>query len=149
MIMRIRSSRLLTVGVFSTLFLLLSVGEAFAWTATYLGGNKWAITCAGGNAYSYSGSSAGLDTVGPALCPADSTNNPAWKVLPKGVSRGVPRSVDRAILLNKKEIGDNGPRSTLRTYPPHGYPCLGCVPCPAPSTDYCDIENKNSVLLGQ
>jgi hypothetical protein len=29
-----------------------------------------------------------------------------------------------------------------KRYPPHGYPCLGCYPCP-PS--YCDNDNKRVI----
>jgi hypothetical protein len=29
-------------------------------------------------------------------------------------------------------------------YPPHGYPCLCCVPCPGNPTEFCDIDNKKS-----
>ncbi len=29
-------------------------------------------------------------------------------------------------------------------YPPHGYPCLGCAPCPGNPTEFCDINNLKS-----
>ena len=48
---------------------LLNTPSALAWAAYYLGHNHWAIECANGQMFSYSGSSAGLDEVGPALCP--------------------------------------------------------------------------------
>ncbi|MFL6634932.1 MAG: hypothetical protein ACJ8HJ_21720 [Massilia sp.] len=79
-------------------------GAALAWTATYLGGQKWAITCANGQSFSYSGSSAGLDYVGPALCPGGKAAPPRWKF--PGVTQGVPANHDRDILANKKEIGE-------------------------------------------
>ena len=59
---------------------------AWAWSAMYLGGQNWAIICANGTSHSYSGSSAGLDTVGPALCPGgiadpgDPMPGPVWTV---------------------------------------------------------------------
>ncbi|WP_253444581.1 hypothetical protein [Halomonas sp. Y3] len=64
--------------------LLLASGGAWAWSATYLDGQNWAITCADGTSHSYHGSSAGLDTVGPALCPGgivdtgDPLPGPTW-----------------------------------------------------------------------
>jgi hypothetical protein len=138
--MRIRTSRLLTVGIFP-LFLLFNSSDAFAWSATSLGGGNWAINCANGTSFSYAGSSAGLDTVGPALCAAITANpvGGGGKALPEGVTRGVPQSVNRELLQNKKEIGDKSPQK-IRRYPPNDYPCLGCHPCP-PS--YCDDANKN------
>lgn len=144
--MRIRSSRILSIGFFP-LFLLFDSSNAFAWSATSLGGGNWAITCANGTSFSYSGSSAGLDDVGPELCPSGLlAPNPVGgevKALPEGVIRGIPQSVDRALLQNKKEIGDKRPQGRL-SYPPKGYPCLGCHPCP-PS--YCDDANKNVILF--
>lgn len=41
---------------------------ALAWKAYHLEGNLWAIRCNDNTLWSYSGSSAGLGTVGPALC---------------------------------------------------------------------------------
>jgi hypothetical protein len=140
--MRIRASRILTVGIFP-LFLLFNSSDVFAWSATYLGGGNWAVNCANGSSYSYAGSSAGLDTVGPGLCPGGLVKeNPVGggvKAFPEGVIRGVPQSVNRELLQNKKEIGDKSPQK-MRGYPPNGYPCLGCVPC---GSSYCDIETKN------
>jgi hypothetical protein len=118
-------------------------GNAFAWSATFLGADHWVITCANGLVYSYNGSSAGLDVVGPALCPngiiSGGTNGGGQvKELPQGVTRGVSPKVDRDLFINRKEIGDSKPQA-IKRYPPHGYPCLGCEPCPP---DYCDIVNK-------
>jgi hypothetical protein len=118
--------------------------NAFAWSATYLGADHWVVTCANGLVYSYNGSSAGLDVVGPALCPngfaSGGTNEvgiPADR-LPNGVTRGISPKLDRQLYSNMKEIGDAKPQA-LRKYPPNGYPCLGCHPCPP---DYCDNDNN-------
>jgi len=32
---------------------------------------------------------------------------------------------------------------TVKTYPPHGYPCLGCHPC---GDSYCDDANRALVV---
>lgn len=79
-------------------------GAALAWTATYLGAQKWAITCANGQSFSYNGSSEGLDYVGPALCPGGKAARPRWTF--PGVTQGVPSNLDRDILANKKEVGE-------------------------------------------
>jgi hypothetical protein len=66
--------------------LLAASGSAWAWSANYLDGQNWAITCANGTSHSYHGSSAGLDTVGPELCPGGIANpdepqpGPVWTV---------------------------------------------------------------------
>lgn len=31
-----------------------------------------------------------------------------------------------------------------RRYPPHGYPCLGCAPCPGNPTEFCDTTGGSS-----
>ena len=127
-------------------FLALSVVSfpAFGWSATNLGGGNWAIHCANGTAYSYSGSSAGLDVVGPALCPAGLVA----PGIPDGVraSLGIARSVDYTLIRNLKETGDAGVPQARR-YPPHGYPCLGCAPCPGNPSDYCDTTSQSRVFL--
>ncbi|WP_394752498.1 hypothetical protein [Crenothrix sp.] len=135
--------KILNFKVWLLLVLMFTTSSVFAWSATSLGGGNWAITCANGTSWSYSGSSAGLDVVGPALCPAGIVVvNPNGN-LPKGVTRGVSQKVNQDIIRNTKEIGDNKPQG-LRRYPPHGYPCLGCVPCPP---DYCDDAKKNTVFI--
>jgi len=66
--------------------LMLCASGAWAWSAMHLGGQNWAIICANGTSHSYSGSSAGLDIVGPALCPGgivapgDPLAEPVWTV---------------------------------------------------------------------
>lgn len=125
---------------FATLFL--GSAQAFGWSAISLGGGNWAILCANGTAWSYSGSSAGLDVVGPALCPAGL----AAPNVPAGAKTGVSTAVDYNLLRNRKEISDRG-IAAARTYPPHGYPCLGCVPCPGNPKDFCDVDNKARVFL--
>ena len=124
--------------------LLLGSSQAFAWSATSLGGGNWAITCANGTSWSYSGSSAGLDVVGPALCPAGL----AVPNIPdrNKVSAGIAANVNYNLLRNRKEIGDDNV-AAARTYPPHGYPCLGCAPCPGNPSDFCDLGNLRTVFL--
>lgn len=118
--------------------------SAFAWSATFLGGNNWAIICANGTAWSYSGSSAGLDVVGPALCPAGMMT----PSVPRGasVAAGIDRNVSVELLKNRREVSESGP-SRMRTYPPHGYPCLGCSPCPGNPTEFCDNGNLRCVFV--
>ncbi len=95
---------------------------ASAWTATYLGGGNWAIGCANGQNYSYSGGSAGLDTVGPALCPG-------------GVIENLP-----GLKANMQK--------TKASFPPNGYPCLGCKPCPEPDQEnYCSTTDATTVAF--
>jgi hypothetical protein len=36
--------------------------------------------------------------------------------------------------------------NAVETYPPHGYPCLGCHPCPGEVGEYCD---DNSLVISQ
>ncbi len=82
--------------------LLLVSLPAFGWSATSLGGGKWAITCANGTSSLYSGSSAGLDVVGPALCPGGLR----VPVRPDaGATLGIPNSVDYDLVRNLKEMG--------------------------------------------
>lgn len=40
---------------------------------------------------------------------------------------------------------DPASSSKLKGYPPHGYPCLGCAPCPGNPTEFCDIINAAKV----
>lgn len=48
--------------------ILIPTAQAFAWQAYEVRPGKWAIECNDGSMWSYSGSAAGLDIVGPALC---------------------------------------------------------------------------------
>jgi hypothetical protein len=117
---------------------------AYSWSAISLGGGNWAIICANGSAWSYSGSSAGLDVVGPALCPGGLVvPNPPTGVK---VAKGIDQKVNKNVLKNKQEINETAP-SALRTYPPHGYPCLGCVPCPGNPSEFCDVNNNRVLVL--
>lgn len=34
-------------------------------------------------------------------------------------------------------------------YPPHGYPCLGCAPCPGNPTEFCDTIGRSSFTQRQ
>lgn len=34
----------------------------------------------------------------------------------------------------------------IKGYPPKGYPCLGCQPCPGNPSEFCDIQNNNTTL---
>ena len=142
--MKMESLNLSNIRKLLAILLVCCTGNVFAWSATYLGADHWVVTCANGLVYSYNGSSAGLDVVGPALCPngivsggTTDVGTPVEK-LPYGVTRGISPKVDRQLYANMKEIGDEKPQA-LRKYPPHGYPCLGCHPCPP---DYCDNDNK-------
>lgn len=79
--------------------LLICSADAYAWSATYLGGNPalWHIKCANGTDHSYSGSSAGLDIVGPELCPGGVVGSgprtqPVWTV----------EKVEREIISKRK-----------------------------------------------
>ena len=91
--------------VLATVTMTLS-STAFAWTATFLGGGVWAITCANGTSSSYTGSSAGLDVVGPAACPGGMVVNKPNRQLPSGVTAGISASFNRDVVLNKKEVGE-------------------------------------------
>lgn len=122
--------------------LVLTSSQAFGWTATYLGGGSWAILCANGTLWSYGGGSAGLESAGSALCPAGG----AEPSLAARATKGVSRSVNRDVLFNRKELGD-GRSCALRTYPPHGYPCLGCAPCPGNPTEFCDTTGGAQRLV--
>ena len=128
-----------------TVFFALS-SKAWAWSAISLGGGNWAIICANGSAWSYSGSSAGLDTVGPALCPGGL----AAPSLPPGVRvmAGLARNVNLKIAKNLQETTESSVQKA-KTYPPHGYPCLGCAPCPGNPTEFCDIVSSRIVVVNQ
>ena len=110
-----------TAATFGTLALI--TPAASAWSATYLQGQNWAITCANGTSFSYHGDSGGLDLVGPALCPGGVTG-------PGGGGLGV---------IDRLEAGtrDNMALATVAGFPPHGYPCLGCEPCPGDEENFC------------
>lgn len=118
--------------------------KTFAWSAISLGGGNWAILCANGTAWSYSGSSAGLDIVGPALCPGGLAvpSPPPGRRVMAGVSPSVPMNV----LKNLQETTETSIQKT-KTYPPHGYPCLGCAPCPGNPTEFCDIISSRIVYV--
>lgn len=124
--------------------LLLVSTNAFSWTATYLGGGNWAIGCANGTNWSYSGSSAGLDIVGPALCPGGIVA----PQVPNGVIAGIPSRVKVNILKNIHEVNERS-APAARSYPPKGYPCLGCHPCRDKSGDFCDNDSKNRVFIAR
>jgi len=123
-------------------FSILLPTQASAWTATYLGADNWVIECNDGSDYSYHGSSAGLDWVGPSFCP-------------KGVI--APNTGDLAASSMNSEIGQARAMGKIslvaaKSYPPHGYPCLGCAPCPGNTTEFCDntghsaYNGENSVV---
>jgi hypothetical protein len=118
--------------------------DAFAWSAISLGGGNWAIICANGTAWSYSGSSAGLDTVGPALCPGGL----AVPSPPPGrrVTVGISSTVKMNVIKNLQELTETDIQK-VKTYPPHGYPCLGCAPCPGNPTEFCDIISSRVVYV--
>lgn len=127
--------------VFSILFI---GANAFGWSATFLGGNNWAITCANGTSWSYSGSSAGLGVVGPALCPGGIVAPHVPRRM--AVTAGISMDLNVDIVKNRQETTESS-ISRARTYPPHGYPCLGCAPCPDNSGDFCDITSKSRVVI--
>ncbi|KJS07607.1 MAG: hypothetical protein VR73_08455 [Gammaproteobacteria bacterium BRH_c0] len=88
--------------------LLLCSSAAWSWSATYLGGQNWAITCANGTSHSYTGSSAGLDIVGPALCPGGIVDpgpltEPVWTVA----------KVKREIIAKEKPRADAKPSKAI------------------------------------
>ncbi|HYX33408.1 MAG TPA: hypothetical protein VE954_09865 [Oligoflexus sp.] len=118
--------------------------ESFAWSAISLGGGNWAIICANGTAWSYAGSSAGLDIVGPALCPGGF----AAPSPPPGrrVTAGISSSVQMNVVKNLQELNESEIQKA-KTYPPHGYPCLGCAPCPGNPTEFCDIISSRVVYV--
>jgi|GEM_PF-5278629 len=62
------ASRLLSLALCSAGLAVACTGPAAAWVSYQLGDNYYAIRCADGTLHSYSGSSAGLSVVGPALC---------------------------------------------------------------------------------
>jgi hypothetical protein len=131
------AKRIVTVITITSALSLGIAHAAHAWSATLLGNQLWAITCANGTSSAYQGSSAGLDIVGPTLCPggviatgpvgsgkvigkATNTNlrkskdlPPTSVVLPKGVTRGIPANVDPEVLQNKKEVGDSSMQSVM------------------------------------
>lgn len=148
--MRHNNFKDLKVHILVSLLLMCFASSAFAWRATSLGGDKWMISCANGTNWSYNGSSAGLDIVGPALCPAgvispdDDMDDPQLPDdLMKNVTKGIPQTFLRAVALNFMEVGDKEPRS-VKTFSPDGYPCLECEPC---LSGYCDIVTGNIVFI--
>jgi hypothetical protein len=120
--------------------------QSFAWSAISLGGGNWAIICANGSAWSYSGSSAGLDVVGPALCPGGLIA----PSMPAGtrVCAGLAPTINLNIVKNRQETTEDSVQK-VKTYPPNGYPCLGCAPCPGNPTEFCDIVSSRIVVVNQ
>lgn len=106
-----------TAATIGTLAMMTPV--ASAWSATNLQGKNWAIKCANGQDFSYHGDSAGLDLVGPALCPGGITDN------------GGLAELDRLEASARDNV------KMAAGFPPHGYPCLGCEPCPGDEENFC------------
>jgi len=96
---------------------------ANAWSATYLQGQNWAIICANGKSFSYNGSSAGLDIVGPGLCPGGIVGPGGGDIISE-----IAKLEKRGAMSKSSSVG----------FPPHGYPCLGCIPCPGNPEEFCD-----------
>lgn len=129
--------------------LLFTPSAADAFRVYKLQGNQWAIVCTGGGGYSFSGSATGAGEVGGLLCPGESqervvlTNptkggaNPAYDELLRA-DRFVTRAANGRYALVGGGQGQGN--VAFRGYPPHGYPCLGCAPCPGSNpVEYCDI----------
>jgi hypothetical protein len=68
---------------------------------------------------------AGLFAVG---CGSEAGGSPTSE----GVEQGTPAHTSALPPINAED----------RTYPPHGYPCLGCAPC---GDSYCDIVSNKIV----
>lgn len=106
---------------------LLSVQPVLAWIAIGFGGSNWIIVCNDWSIHTYHGSSAGLDTVAPALCPG-------------GVMSVEEVAIQEQIstLFSDEQPGPG--------YAPFGYPCTDCEPCPNESPgEFCSTVDKPPV----
>ena len=122
-------------------------GEAQAHRIYQLQGNQWAIICDNGTGYSFSGSQTGAGDVAGILCGASTNLTSGGGVT---VSTLIPASRHvRRVGQRWQAIGHagSGPQETaFAGYPPHGYPCLGCAPCPGNPTEFCDTVGSSSVM---
>lgn len=114
---------------------------ASAHTIYQLQGNQWAIICDNGSGFSFSGSQGGATEVAGLLC-GEAVVNPGGGT---GISVGTLAPADRYVRRHGENrytllspLGGSGGPAAFAGYPPHGYPCLGCEPCPGNPTEFCD-----------
>lgn len=115
--------------------------QAFAARLYHLEGNKWAIICNDGSGFTFGGSAEGAAEVATLMCPGGARVSPGtgWVI-----TYSLLQKFDRGLLAETpagggRPTGLTGRVATaaFRGYPPHGYPCLGCEPCPGNPTEFC------------
>ena len=132
--------------------LLFTPSGADAHRVYQLQGTQWAIICDNGTGYSFSGSATGAGEVAGLLCGPTGTHlvSPGGGGVKAdvGITRGELLRADRFVTkgangrFSLTGAGAGGGQGNLafKGYPPHGYPCLGCAPCPGSNpVEYCDI----------
>jgi hypothetical protein len=121
-------------------------------SATPVGGGKLGAATTTRPSKVFLGDEAGVENRLPEKTTVGKTDKVLTRmnfVLPKGVTRGVSANVDLATLKNWKESGAPGVQSkTVPSYPPDGYPCLGCHPCEGNTTEFCDDKTNSRVVVG-
>lgn len=116
--------------------------QAFAARLYHLEGNKWAIVCDDGTAFTFGGSAEGAAEVATILCPGGSRVEPGsggW-VITFSLLERFDRDRLTAVTAGggrQTEVTGRVVTAAFRGYPPHGYPCLGCEPCPGNPTEFC------------
>lgn len=124
------------------LFLFTPAG-AYAHTVYHLEGRKYVVVCDNGYAFDFGGSEQGAYDVADILCP-DPPLPPLASVGPR-TTRALPHASAFVMMsrngryLLRPEVAVSLRTALFRGYPPHGYPCLGCEPCPGNPTEFCDI----------
>lgn len=106
-------------------------------------GNIWVIVCDSGPAFTFGGSAQGASDVAGLLCPGGAIVTPGGTTL---VMYQELQMVE-GLFLRDSATRDEPPRrgagmtSEFPGYPPNGYPCLGCEPCPGNPTEFCSTTH--------
>ncbi|HST63297.1 MAG TPA: hypothetical protein VLK84_31595 [Longimicrobium sp.] len=123
------------------LVLLLHAPALSAARIYHLEASKWAIICDNGNAFTFSGSANGVAEVSELLCGGSiaATGAQSWVRFStlQDADSLVVRAPAGGWQLTSSQTAATA--RTFRGYPPHGYPCLGCAPCPGNPNEFCDI----------
>ena len=116
--------------------------SASAHTVEHVEGKKWIVHCDDGSAFTFGGSEEGAVEVAGLLCPPPPPPPPLASATGSVGVRVVP-DAETVVTTDRRGRAALKPGAAavlaFRGYPPHGYPCLGCEPCPGNPTEFCDI----------
>lgn len=108
----------------------------------------WLIVCDSGPAITFGGSPEGANDFATIFCPGGARVTPgathgdqaAPLVDAKALAEAAGTTIPKVL------AGKSGIKPGLASYPPKGYPCLGCEPCPPPEGSFCDTTRKQVVV---